>query len=105
MSKWHQKRMRAEKRFRFYGIAALGLAVLVLVSVLGTITLRGYTGFVQTRITLPITFDAEMIGIEAGTDIKTMPVSGFNRLTQHAIKNLFPAVTEPGQQRLLTNLI
>jgi phosphate transport system permease protein len=106
MSKhWHQKRLRAEKRFRFYGILALTFAVIVLVGVVGTLTHRGYTGFIQTQIVLPIIFDATIIGLDAGQDVKTLPVSGFNRLAQQSIKNLFPEVTDVGQQRKLTALI
>jgi phosphate transport system permease protein len=106
MSKaWHQKRLRAEKRFRFYGILALAFAVIVLIGVVATLTHRGYTGFVQTQITLPVTFDASIIGLESGQEIKTLPISGFNRLAQQSIKILFPEVTDAAAQRQLLNLI
>lgn len=106
MSKnWHQKRMRAEKRFRFYGILALIFAVAVLVGVIFTLTHRGYAGFLQTQVVLPITFDAKLIGLQAGQDVKTLPVSGFNRIAQQSVKTLFPEVADAGQQRQLTNLI
>jgi len=43
-NQWHKTRMRAEKRFRFYGQCALGLAVLMLVVLVGSIVSRGYQG-------------------------------------------------------------
>lgn len=106
MSKaWHQKRLRSEKRFRFYGIIALAFAIAVLIGVITSLTLRGYSGFIQTQITLPVTFDAALMGLEPGKDSKTLPVSGFNRLAQQSIKSLFPEVTDAAAQRQLTMLI
>jgi len=102
---WHKKRLRAEKRFRFYGIIALAFAILMLVGVVGTLTRHGYTGFLQTQIRLPVTFDAQLLGLDAGQDAATLPVSGFGRLAQQAIKPLFPEIVDPMQQRQLTALI
>jgi phosphate transport system permease protein len=93
-SGWHQKRLRAEKRFRLYGQLALGVAVLALVLVLANIITNGYDGYRQAQLRVPVTFDAETIGLEEGAEIASLPVSGFNRLAQKAIKALFSDVDD-----------
>ncbi len=94
---WHKKRQRAEKRFRLYGISALSLAVIVLVLVIFSLTARGYSGFLQTQIRLPVVFDAAIIGADA-------PISAFNRLTLPALKTIFPKIADEGELRQLTAL-
>ncbi len=87
---WHKKRARRERRFKWYGRAALATAVLILVILLGSILARGLPGFIQTQISLPITFDAGIIGIDEHPDARTLSVSGFNRLAQLSLKQMFP---------------
>ena len=55
----HKNRLRAEKRFRRYGQCALGIAVLMLVVLIGSLIARGYQGFLQTQMRVAIHFDAE----------------------------------------------
>jgi phosphate transport system permease protein len=56
-----KRRHAAERRFRFYGVVAivigLGFLAVLLVSIVG----KGYTAFVQTAITVPVEFTAEII--------------------------------------------
>jgi phosphate transport system permease protein len=47
---WHHRRKRAERRFRLYGMLGLGVAVALLVLLLGIIIARGIQGFTQTQI-------------------------------------------------------
>lgn len=98
-SAWHHKRLKKEKRFRAYGIGALALAVAMLALVISILLLRGYTGFVQTQLKLPITFEASALGIEGG-DISAASVSSFHTLTQRALRNLFPSLPESGTRDL-----
>jgi len=101
----HQKRMRAEKRFRRYGQCALGLAVLILLVLLASLTARGYQGFMQTEIKLTVTFDTASLGVEAGQDASNLSPSSYQQLAKTTLKNLFPDVTERSDQKDLTSLI
>jgi len=56
-----RKRHRAEALFRFYGIAAIVIGVAFLLILLFSIISKGYTAFVQTSITVPVEFSAELI--------------------------------------------
>lgn len=103
---WHDKRMRAEKRFRWYGRGALGLAVLILALLLTSLISTGYQGFLQTQVKLAITFDPKVLGIEeGGMTIQTARVSSYQRLAIIALRDRFPEVTEHAQRRSLFELI
>lgn len=56
-----QRRYRAERRFRAYGIVALSLGIACVVMLFSSIVSRGYTAFEQTRVTLLVDFDPKVI--------------------------------------------
>ena len=51
------RRYRRERRFRLFGLAAIVGSLMFLVLLLGSIGLKGWTAFVQTRIHLDIHLD------------------------------------------------
>lgn len=102
---WHQKRLKAEKRFRRYGRCALGLAVLMLIILLGSIASRGYYGFFQTQVKLAITFDAATLGVTSQTDVTGLPPYSYALLAQQSLQKLFPEVTDAEVKRDLAGLL
>jgi phosphate transport system permease protein len=56
-----KRRHAAERRFRFYGIAAICIGIGFLAILMISIFSKGYTAFVQTSITVPVYFDAQII--------------------------------------------
>jgi phosphate transport system permease protein len=56
-----KKRNQAEARFRFYGISAIAIILLILSIVLGMILVRGYPAFITTKIGLEIDLSKEVI--------------------------------------------
>ncbi len=85
------RRKQANIRFRFYGMAALGLALLLLALLLGSIFWQGIGGFRQAKITLPIT---KIV----------MQENGAQAQMRQALRGLFPEVTTPAQKRELYTL-
>ncbi|HMO42484.1 MAG TPA: DUF3333 domain-containing protein, partial [Phenylobacterium sp.] len=67
-----KRRYRAEARFRWYGRAAIFLALAFLVVLLGRIGLQGYSIFTDYRISLPVQVDA------ARVDVSDLAGSNFN---------------------------
>jgi len=57
-------RHRSEKRFRFYGVAAIVAALTFVVILFGMILVRGLPAFTQATLTLDVTFDPEIIKVE-----------------------------------------
>lgn len=56
-----KRRHAAERRFRFYGVVAIVIGLGFLAVLLASIVGKGYTAFVQTAITVPVEFTAEII--------------------------------------------
>lgn len=56
-----RRRYRAEKRFRIYGVLAIGVSLAFLAMLMFSIVAKGYTAFAQTAICLPIYFDKSII--------------------------------------------
>ncbi|MGB3812969.1 MAG: phosphate ABC transporter permease PstA [Shinella sp.] len=56
-----RRRYAAERRFRLYGMAAIGFGLLCLFLLLFSVFSKGYTAFQQTMITIPVEFSAEII--------------------------------------------
>jgi len=71
-----RKRLRSEKRFRAYGIAAISFAILMLVFLLGTIVSNGYPAFSQTWLKVDVKLDKELIAPDGKTDPKTLREDG-----------------------------
>ncbi len=57
-----RRRHLAERRFRRLGLGAVGLAILALATLLGSIVGNGSSAFVRTKIALDVHFDPEVIG-------------------------------------------
>ena len=56
-----RRRYAAERRFRLAGMAAVALASVMLVVLLGSIVSKGYTAFLQTDIRLEVTLDKAQV--------------------------------------------
>ncbi|EAU41423.1 ABC transporter, membrane spanning protein [Fulvimarina pelagi HTCC2506] len=57
-----KRRYAAERRFKAYGMIAIGLGIAFLFILLWSVVSKGYTAFWQTEIRVPITFSEEVIG-------------------------------------------
>src|SRR5262245_2315461 len=57
-----RRRHLAERLFQRLGVAAVGVALLALATLLGSIVGNGYTAFLRTRVALEVFFDPEVIG-------------------------------------------
>ena len=99
------RRRRAETRFRWYGRAALFIALSLLVFILASLFAQGYQGFSQTQIRLDVNFDASQIELLEGEKMADASPSAFQKLAANALKSSFPDVTERPDQKQLLALI
>jgi phosphate transport system permease protein len=100
-----KRRHAAERRFKFYGIAAIAIALLVLIVLLATIVRDGSSAFVQSDIKLEINFDPEVIDPEGTRDPATLSRANYTALVKHALERDFPDVTSRKEKRNLTSLV
>lgn len=82
-----KRRYAAERRFRFYGIAAILTGLAFLVILLWTVVGQGYTAFWQTQIRLPITFSQSVLDPRGtgGTDTAALRMANYPQLVRDAI--------------------
>jgi len=59
-----RRRYRAERRFRFFGLAALSLAAAFLAFLLLTILSQGLSGFQRTEVRINVAFDPVVLGVD-----------------------------------------
>jgi phosphate transport system permease protein len=100
-----RRRYAAERRFRFYGLAAIGLAVLMLALLLGSIVSKGYTAFLQTRIGLDIHFDPAVIDPAGTRDPAVLAGADYGKLVRTALQARFPEADGRQDRRALGDLV
>jgi phosphate transport system permease protein len=94
-----KRRYRAERRFRFYGLAAIVISLLFLALLFASIVAKGYTAFRQTSIRLPIFFDPQVLQRD------TLVNADYAALVRAALFEKFPQVEGRQERRLLTSLV
>lgn len=94
-----KKRYNREARFKFMGLAAIGFAMLTLVVLFTTIISSGIGAFVQSKLTLDVTFSAEDIDAENVGD------GNFRSVAFDALRKEFPSVPGGRRGRPLTELL
>lgn len=100
-----QKRYRAERRFRAYGITAILIAIAFLGVMLVSIVTLGYTAFLQTEIKLDIYFDPAVIDPEGKRDLTTLSTANYQSLARNALRDYFPEVSGRRDKRALNQLL
>ena len=92
-----RKRYGAERRFRLYGIGAICIAVSMLGLLLTTIVSKGWPAFLQSYITLEVTYDASKVDVDGTGDFRSLMID--------ALSQRFPEVTERRQRADLRGLV
>ena len=98
-------RYRAEARFKFYGLAAIGLTALFLVVVLSDIVVRGYPAFWQNRLVLDVPVDRAEVDPQGTRDPAVIRTADFHALVRNALRAQFPDVSDRAGRRLLDGIL
>ncbi len=84
-----KRRYAAERRFRFYGQAAIWFSFFFLVVLFTTIIGRGWSSFLQSSMTLDIDFASSVIDPDGTHDPATLLKADYQKLARDALfKNL-----------------
>ncbi|MFM9842088.1 MAG: phosphate ABC transporter permease PstA [Dongiaceae bacterium] len=100
-----RRRYAAERRFRFYGVLAISVAILMLALLLFSIVSKGYSAFVQTEIALDIHFDPAVIDPQGTRDPAVLAAADYAKLIKDALYAQFPEATSRGDKRNLYGLV
>jgi phosphate transport system permease protein len=98
-------RYRAEARFRFYGLFAIGLTTLFLLVVLTDILIRGLPAFTQHWLRLDVTIDAAEIDPKGTRNPADIRGGDFQALVRDALRAQFPEVKDRAGRRALDGIL
>jgi phosphate transport system permease protein len=116
-SRWSSPEMRArirrrnaaERRFRLYGILAIGVAVATLGGLLYSITSKGHSAFWQTQIRLDVSFDFAVLGgfegLEGEARERALRRADYGAIVRQALRRQFPDVDGRRQLRALQSIV
>jgi phosphate transport system permease protein len=80
-----RRRRREEIRFQLYGLLAIGIGLSFLVILFASIIGNGWTAFFQTRIELPITFDAQEIDPDGTRSQSALANANYQKLAYQSL--------------------
>ncbi|MSO80857.1 MAG: phosphate ABC transporter permease PstA [Alphaproteobacteria bacterium] len=105
LSRRRARRRAAERRFRWYGMAAIGFALLVLVVLIGGIVRTGYGAFLATEIGIDVAFEAETIDPAGTRAPATLSDANYRTVLRKALAGAFPQVTAQRDQQALMGML
>ena len=93
------RRQRKERRFRFFGCAAIIISLSFLFLLLISIVFNGYTAFQQTVVRLDVFLDTDVI------DKDDLARANYSKLIHNALLSISPDVTKHADKRKLYGLV
>jgi phosphate transport system permease protein len=100
-----RRRYAAERRFKAYGIAAIGVALLMLGILFGTIIANGWSAFRQTHVQIDVLVDAAEIDPDGNRDPKILSRGDYEKLIKLSLREMFPDVKKRKEKRELYDLV
>jgi len=94
-----KKRYRAERRFRLYGVLAIGASMVFLSLLFASIVGKGYSAFIQTFIELDVYFNPEIL------DKQSLATADYQGLVKKSLRDMFPDVKGRQDRRLLDGIV
>jgi phosphate transport system permease protein len=100
-----RRRYATERRFRLYGIVAIGIALSALVLLLASVARNGFPAFRQYVANLEISFEEDRLDPEGSGDPEVLGGANFSALVKASLIELFPGVEGRREKRELTRLV
>ncbi len=94
-----RRRYGADTRLKIYGLTAIIIAVGVLGILLATLIIDGRTAFVQTRVTVDIFVDPELV------DPENIERGNFRQIVLDSIASKYPELEDPADVRTARNIL
>ena len=100
-----KRRYRKERRFRIYGLVAIGIALSALFVLFADIIYKGHSGFLKTTLTLEVTFDPELMYIDDASDPEVLRNGDYIAPIIASLQEIFPKAESRQEARELGNLV
>ena len=104
-SKRLKKRYQAEKRFKFFGIAAIFSAAAILLVLLGGLTFMSIPAFTHHYVTLDISIPETILSNDQITDAEAIRKVNWRSKVRKSLRNEFPDVTDRRGKRAIGGLL
>jgi len=96
-----KKRHSAEKRFKFYGIASVTIAIIFVLILIQNILSKGSSAFQKTVIKVDVFYDSELIELNNGATLKEIYDADFYDLTIENLLKTYPSKNRDDEDELL----
>ena len=100
-----QKRHRAEKRFRFYGVFAIAASLAFLFVLMFSIFAKGLPAFTHAYVKLDVTLDARQLGVDASSTDRALLGANYAKVLKQALLKRFPETSGRKQKKKLYALL
>lgn len=100
-----KRRYRAERRFRWYGRAAIAFGLAAVLVLFVDIISKGHGAFKTTHIAVPIHYDLDSLGIDNLNDNQQLALADWDALFKSGMRQLLPEASGRSQRRELYRLI
>jgi phosphate transport system permease protein len=100
-----RRRYAAERRFRLYGVLAIGFAVFMLGFLAVTVVVQGYSAFWQTRIALDVMIDPAKVDPQNTRLPESLAQGDYQAVVRDSLRGLFPAVESRADRRALNDFL
>lgn len=99
------RRHAAERRFRFYGLAAITVGLLFLLFLFVSIVAKASGAFTQTFVSLDVELDPVLLELEDRRDATALGQADYSAVLRKALREKFPEVNERRELRALYGLL
>ena len=96
-----KKRYRAEKRFKFYGLVSITLAILFVIFLVNVIFSKGSTAFQRTTIAVEVNFNTEELELSSNASIEEIQDADFYDLSINSLLKLYKTEGAKQEKELL----
>jgi len=100
-----QKRYAAEKRFKLYGLLAIGASIAFLFILLISIVSKGLPAFSQSYVKLDVNLATDTLGISKDSTDAELRKANYSGVLRSALRERFPEVTKRRDRKELYKLI
>lgn len=99
------RRYAAERRFQFYGLAAMSIGLIFVIALFTSIIFNGYSAFWQTYVKLDVALPADVIDPDGQKSPEIIADADYASLIRETLFQMFPEITESQQRRNLLELV
>lgn len=100
-----RKRYAAERRFRFYGMAAIAVTGLFVLVLLLDILVKGFPAFTEHRLVFKMQAEQEALDPQNSGDPAKIRMGDFDGIIREALREQFPEVTARADRKRLNGLL